>query len=82
MEELKIFFIGIIFIIILKFYKFKKKEIKDNNPTLEYYEWKRIYYKMIVLHEFKEIYKKHINIHKNNHKYRWRNHLNSKSAYF
>ena len=28
---------------------FKKKEIKDvKKPTLEYYEWKRIFYKMIV----------------------------------
>ena len=35
---------------------FKKKEIKEvKKPTLEYYEWKRIFYKMIVL---KKLYKK------------------------
>ncbi len=37
---------------------FKKKEIKDvKKPTLEYYEWKRIFYKMIVL---KKLHKKKI----------------------
>jgi hypothetical protein len=40
-------------------YKNEKKEIKeDKKPSIEYYEWKRLYFKIIVLHEFKEIYNK------------------------
>lgn len=46
----------IILILIKSFMYFKKKEIKGvKKPTLEYYEWKRIFYKMIVL---KKLYKK------------------------
>lgn len=41
---------------------FKKKEIKEvKKPILEYYEWKRIFYKMIVL---KKLYKKRNNTNK------------------
>jgi hypothetical protein len=60
MEEFKIIFIGIMFIIIIKFYKYIKKiETNENkNITLEYYEWKRIYFKMMVLHKFNELYKR------------------------
>ena len=61
MEEFKIIFIGIMFIIIIKFYKYIKKiETNENkNITLEYYEWKRLYFKMMVLHKFNELYKNH-----------------------
>jgi len=55
--DIHIIYIGIIFLILIKsFMYFKKKEIKDvKKPTLEYYEWKRIFYKMIVL---KKLHKK------------------------
>lgn len=58
-------YIIVIFLILIKsFMYFKKKEIKGvKKPTLEYYEWKRLFYKMIVL---KKLYKK-------------RNHTNKKS---
>lgn len=51
-------YIGIIIIILLNSYVFpdKKKEIKENIPTYEYYEWKRLYYKMLVLNLLKEYY--------------------------
>jgi|688.fasta_scaffold01450_17 hypothetical protein len=65
MEDFKIIFIGIVFIVILKYYKFinKVEKIKINQPTLEYYEWKKLYFKMMVLNK---LYKK-------------RNHTNKKS---
>jgi len=51
-----LYIIVIILILIKSFMYFKKKEIKEvKKPTLEYYEWKRIFYKMIVL---KKLYKK------------------------
>ena len=57
----------------------KKKEIKEiKKPTLEYYEWKRIYFKMMVLHEFKKIYKKQIYPNK----LKWRNSIINRSASF
>jgi hypothetical protein len=59
--DIHIIYIGIIFLILIKsfVYKNEKKEIKeDKKPSLEYYEWKRLYFKIIVLHEFKEIYDK------------------------
>jgi hypothetical protein len=65
MEEFKIIFIGIIFIIILKFYKYKYKYIKQNEiievkkPSLEYYEWKRLYFKMMVLNKLSFLFKNH-----------------------
>jgi len=65
MEEFKIIFIGIIFIIILKFYKYKYKYIKNKEieevkkPTLEYYEWKRLYFKMMVLNKLSFLFKNH-----------------------
>ena len=51
-----IIYIGIIILILLKSYIFpdKKKEIKENVPTYEYYEWKRLYYKMLVLNRLKD----------------------------
>ena len=58
----------------------KKKEIKEiKKPTLEYYEWKRIYFKMMVLLEFKKIYKKQIH---HPYKNKWRNSIINRSAYF
>ena len=58
----------------------KKKEIKEiKKPTLEYYEWKRLYFKMMVLHEFKKIYKKQI---RHPYKNKWRNSIINRSAYF
>ena len=80
--EIHIIYIGIIFLILIKsfVYKNEKNEIKeDKKPSLEYYEWKRIYYKIIVLHEIKEIYKKRIH-HPN--KLKWRNSIINRSAYF
>ena len=65
MEEFKIIFIGIIFIIILKFYKYKYKNIKQNEiievkkHSLEYYEWKRLYFKMMVLNKLSFLFKNH-----------------------
>ena len=57
--DIHIIYIGIIFLILIKLFVYKKKEItEEKKPSLEYYEWKRLYFKMIVLHEFKEIYKK------------------------
>jgi len=62
-------------------YKNEKKEIKeDKKPSLDYYEWKRIYFKMIVLHEIKEIYKKRIHHHP--YKNKWHNSIINRSAYF
>ncbi len=86
MEEFKIIFIGIIFIIIIKIYKYIKKiETNENkNITLEYYEWKRIYFKMMVLHKFNELYKNH-KIKQNFKKYykhKLRKSIISKSANF
>ncbi len=51
-----IIYIAIIILILLKSYIFpdKKKEIKENVPTYEYYEWKRLYYKMLVLNRVKD----------------------------
>ena len=48
----------------VKFYKYIKKvennEINEiKNPTLEYYEWKRLYFKMMVLNKFNDLYKNH-----------------------
>ena len=50
-------YIIIIFLILIKsFMFFKKKEIKGvKKPTLEYYEWKKLYFKMMVLNK---LYKK------------------------
>ena len=68
----------IIFIIILKFYKYKyikNKEIKKlKKPTLEYYEWKILYFKMMVLNKLSFLFK--------NHKHKLRNSIISKSANF
>ena len=51
-----LYIIIIILILIKSYIYFKKKEINEvKKPTLEYYEWKRIFYKMIVL---KKLYKK------------------------
>lgn len=64
MEDFKIIFIGIVFIVILKYYKFinkveKVEKIKINQPSLEYYEWKRLYFKMMVLNKLSFMFKKH-----------------------
>jgi hypothetical protein len=63
MDDFKIIFIGFFFIIILKFYKYKNiknKEIKKiKKPTLEYYEWKRLYFKMMVLNKLSFLFKNH-----------------------
>ena len=87
MEE--IIFIGIIFIIILKFYKYinNVKKVENNeikNPTLEYYEWKRLYFKMIVLNKFNDLYKyhKYKQKFKKYYKHKLRNSIISKSANF
>ncbi len=57
--NIHIIYIGIIFLILIKSF-IKKKEIKEiKKPTLEYYEWKRLYFKMMVLHKFNELYKNH-----------------------
>jgi len=68
-----IIYIAIIILILLKSFQYKKK-ILENKPTIEYYEWKRIYYKMMVLCKLKYNYlpTKHKSI----------NHINSKSAFF
>jgi len=51
-----LYMIIISLILVKSFMFFKKKDIKDvKKPTLEYYEWKRIFYKMIVL---KKLHKK------------------------
>jgi adenylate kinase family enzyme len=61
-------------------YKNEKKEIKeDKKPSIEYYEWKRLYFKIIVLHEIKEIYNKKIHYH---HKLKYSNSIKNKSAHF
>lgn len=51
-----IIYIGIIILILLKSHIFpeKKKEIKENILTYEFYEWKRLYYKMLVLNRLKD----------------------------
>ena len=80
--NIHIIYIGIIFLILFKsfVYKNEKKKIKeDKKLSLEYYEWKRIYYKIIVLHEIKEIYKKRIH---HPYKNKWRNSIINSSAYF
>lgn len=80
MLDIHIIYLGIIFLILYKSFSFiKKREIKENNPTIEYYEWKIIYYKMMVLYKFKKLYIKNNHIH---NKKKWRNHMNSKSAFF
>ncbi len=80
--DIHIIYIGIIFLILIKsfVYKNEKKKInEEKKPSLEYYEWKRIYYKIIVLHEIKEIYKKRIHYP---YKNKWRNSIINRSAYF
>lgn len=75
--DINIIYIGIIFLILIKsfVYKNEKKEIKeDKKPSIEYYEWKRLYYKIIVLHEFKEIY--------NHHKLKYSNSIIDRCASF
>jgi len=58
-----------------------KKEVKENiNPTIEYYNWKRLFFKIIVLHELNIICKA-----KNYHKYsknRRKNNLTTTSVFF
>jgi len=49
-----IIYIVIIFLILFKSFQYKKK-IHENKPTIEYYDWKRLYYKMIVLYKINEI---------------------------
>lgn len=50
-----IIYIAIIIIIFIKKYLFtNKKEIKVNIPTYEYIEWKRLYYKTLVLNRLKD----------------------------
>jgi hypothetical protein len=60
---------GVIFIIIYFFYKYKQKveTIKNNIPTIEFFEWKRLYYKMIVLNNLNKLNtkKNHYHINKN-----------------
>jgi hypothetical protein len=63
-----IYILGVIFIIIYIFYKYKYKQkvetIKNNILTIEFYEWKRLYYKMIVLNKL-NTKKNHYHIIKN-----------------
>lgn len=68
--------------ILIKSFIYKNKIKEDKKPTLEFYEWKRIYFKMIVLHEIKEIYKKQIHHHHHPNKLKWRNSIINRSAYF
>ena len=37
---------------------FNNKKINKNIPTIEYYEWKKLYYKSIVLNKIKTILNK------------------------
>ena len=70
------FHIIYLFIIIFLIYKsYKKEKINkiNNIPTMEYYEWKRLFYKTMVLHEIKKIV---IN------KKKWYKNVLNKSAHF
>lgn len=71
--NIHIIYITIIILILFKSFQYKKKNL-ENKPTIEYYEWKRIYYKMMVLHKLKYNYLPT--------KHKWINHINSKSAFF
>jgi hypothetical protein len=78
-------YIIIIILILFKsfifFNKIKNKEIKEvKKPTLEYYNWKMLFYKMIVL---KKLYKKrnHRPLH-HPYKNKWLNSIKNKSAHF
>ena len=54
MINFHIVYLLIIFFLIYKNYKKDKKD-KINIPTMEYYEWKRLFYKTMVLYEIKKI---------------------------
>jgi hypothetical protein len=72
--NIHIIYLAIIFLILFKIFFFgKRKKLKEHEtPTFEFYEWKRLYFKMLVLHEIKK------NINKN----KWRNSIINKSAFF
>jgi hypothetical protein len=73
MIEFHIIYIFIIFILIYKICNKKNEKLNKNNiPTVEYYEWKRLFYKTMVLHEIKKIVKNK----------KWTTNNNNKSAYF
>ena len=83
MEDLNIhmIYLSIIFFILSKsfiYHKEKEKNKEHDYPTFEYYEWRKLYYKMLVLY--------HIKDKNNNHhidvKHKWRNKMFNKSAYF
>jgi hypothetical protein len=66
MINFHIIYIFIIFILIYKIYNKKNEKLNKNNiPTVEYYEWKRLFYKTMVLREIKKNKKLITN---NNHK--------------
>jgi len=64
-----------------------KKEVKENiNPTIEYYNWKRLFFKIMVLHELNimckaKLHHKHHTYSKNRRKLR-KNNLTTMSAFF
>jgi hypothetical protein len=64
------FYLSIIFILLIKFFR-KNKMIIKNIPTIEYYEWKKLYYKTLVLHEIKKM-----------NTPKWSKNRSNKSAYF
>ncbi len=80
--NINVIYIGIIIFILFKSFTYHKKKIrKHENPTLEYYEWKRLFFKMLVLHEIKKKIKhKHIKRHFD--KQKWRDSIINKSAFF
>ena len=82
MINFHIIYIFIIFILIYKIYNKKNEKLNKNNiPTVEYYEWKRLYFKMLVLYEIKKKIKhKHFKRHFD--KKKWRDSIINKSAYF
>ncbi len=52
--NIHIIYLGIIFYILFINHKKKKKIKEHENPTIEYYEWKRLYFKMLVLSTVKK----------------------------
>jgi hypothetical protein len=85
MEDLNIhmIYLSIIFFILSKsfiYHKEKEKNKEHDYPTFEYYEWRRLYYKMLVLYYIKN--KQKNNNHHIDVKHKWRNKMFNKSAYF
>jgi hypothetical protein len=73
--HIHIIYLGIIFLILL--INHKKKKIKEQILTIEYYEWKRLYFKMLVLYKIKKKIK-----HKHFDKKKWIDSIINKSVFF